>query len=57
MRWLARTGYIYGERPRPVIPIDLRRDDWIVAYNLLRQREQVAASVVTDNLVDALAYV
>jgi hypothetical protein len=28
-----------------------------VAYNLLRRREQVASSVVTDNLVDALAYV
>jgi hypothetical protein len=40
-----------------VIPIDLRRDDWMVAYNLLRRREQVATSVVTDNLVDALAYV
>jgi hypothetical protein len=33
------------------------RDDWVVAYNLLRKREQVAASVVTDNLVDALTYV
>jgi hypothetical protein len=54
MSWLARTSYIYE---RPVVPIDLRRDDWVVAYNLLRQREQVAASVVTDNLVDALAYV
>jgi hypothetical protein len=54
MHWLARTSYIYK---RPVVPIDLRRDDWVVAYNLLRWREQVAASVVTDNLVDALAYV
>jgi type IV secretory system conjugative DNA transfer VirD4/TraG family protein len=54
MSWHARTSYIYDDRP--VIPIDLRRDDWVVAYNLLRQREQVAASVVTDNLVDACAY-
>jgi hypothetical protein len=54
MHWLARTSYIYK---RPVVPIDLRRDDWVVAYNLLRRREQVAPSVVTDNLVDALAYV
>ena len=29
----------------------------MVAYNLLRKREHVAASVVTDNLVDALTYV
>jgi hypothetical protein len=46
MHWLPRTSYI-SARPRPVIPIDLRRDDWVVAYNLLRQREQVVASVVT----------
>ena len=46
MEWLASTSYIYE---RPIIPIDLRRDDWVVAYNLLRER--VAASVVTDNLV------
>jgi hypothetical protein len=54
MQWLTRNGHIYK---RPVIPIDLRRDDWVVAYNLLRERERVAPSVVTDNLVDALAYV
>jgi hypothetical protein len=56
MHWLPRTSSIFV-RPRPVIPVDLRRDDWVVAYNLLREREKVAASVVTDNLVDALAYV
>jgi DNA helicase HerA-like ATPase len=27
MHWLIRTGHIYK---RPVIPIDLRRDDWVV---------------------------
>jgi hypothetical protein len=54
MQWLNRNSHIYT---RPVIPIDLRRDDWVVAYNFLRERERVAASVVTDNLVDALAYV
>ncbi|MGH9197324.1 MAG: type IV secretory system conjugative DNA transfer family protein, partial [Acidimicrobiia bacterium] len=53
VQWLAGKGHIYN---RPVILIDLRRDDWIVAYNVLRKRE-AAASVVTDNLVDALAYV
>jgi hypothetical protein len=53
MEWLASTSYIYDV---PVIPIDLRRDDWVVAYNLLRQRD-VSASVVTDNMVDALAHV
>jgi hypothetical protein len=51
--WLARYSDIYD---RPIIPIDLRRDDWVVAYNLLRER-RAAASVITANMVDALAYV
>lgn len=53
VQWLAGKGHIYQ---RPVILIDLRCDDWVVAYNVLRQRK-ASASVVTDNLVDALAYV
>jgi uncharacterized protein DUF87 len=53
MQWLTRHSYIYH---RPIIPIDLRRDDWVVAYNLLRERK-AAASVITANMVDALAYV
>jgi hypothetical protein len=53
MQWLTRHSYIYS---RPIIPIDLRRDDWVVAYNLLRERK-AAASVITANMVDALAYV
>jgi hypothetical protein len=53
MQWLTRHSYIYS---RPIIPIDLRRDDWVVAYNLLRERKAVA-SVITANMVDALAYV
>jgi hypothetical protein len=53
MQWLARYSDIYN---RPIIPIDLRRDDWVVAYNLLRERK-TAASVITANMVDALAYV
>lgn len=54
MQWLTSRSYIYT---RPIIPIDLRRNDWVVAYNLLREREQAAASVVTDNFIDALAHV
>ena len=41
----------------PVIPIDLRQDDWVVAYNLLRQRSTVDPAVLVDNLTDAMAYV
>ena len=41
----------------PVIPIDLRRDDWIVSYNLLRQRKMADPAVLVDNITDAMAYV
>jgi hypothetical protein len=40
-----------------IIPIDLRRDDWIVSYNLLRQRVAADPAVLVDNITDAMAYV
>ena len=51
MSWLA-----WHNIKRPIIPIDLRRDDWIVSYNLLRQRKADPA-VLVDNITDAMAYV
>jgi hypothetical protein len=51
INWLAWTGI-----ERPIIPIDLRQDDWIVAYNVVRQRK-ADPGVVVDNLTDAMAYV
>ena len=45
VNWLAWTGY-----ERPVIPIDLRQDDWVVSYNLLRQRQSADPAVLVDNL-------
>jgi hypothetical protein len=51
MEWLS-----WNRIDRPVIPIDLRQDDWIVSYNLLRQRSADPA-VLVDNITDAMAYV
>jgi len=51
MQWMA-----WNNIKRPIIPIDLRRDDWIVSYNLLRQRKADPA-VLVDNITDAMAYV
>jgi hypothetical protein len=51
VEWLA-----WHNIDRPVIPIDLRQDDWVVSYNLLRQRKADPA-VLIDNLIDAMAYV
>lgn len=50
--WLAEMGM-----DRPVIPIDLRRDDHTLSYNLLRKREVAEPSVIVDNLVEAMAFV
>src|ERR1700722_17526835 len=52
MAWLARH-----DLKRPVIPIDLRRDDWIVSYNLLRRRKNADPAVVVANFVRALSHV
>lgn len=54
IEWLA-----WNERALdvPVIPIDLRQDDWIVSYNLLRKRTLADPAVLVDNITDAMAYV
>src|SRR5882762_4933193 len=52
IQWLA-----WHEIDRPIIPIDLRQDDWVVSYNLLRQRKNLDPAVLIDNITDAMAYV
>ncbi|HKW30650.1 MAG TPA: type IV secretion system DNA-binding domain-containing protein, partial [Verrucomicrobiae bacterium] len=54
IEWLAWNQDTYDV---PIIPIDLRQDDWIVSYNLLRQRETADPAVLVDNITDAMAYV
>src|SRR5690606_19222137 len=55
VRWLAWNKDVLGSRP--VVPIDLRQDDWIVSYNPLRKRGSVDPAVLVDNFTDAIAYV
>lgn len=52
MAWLAYKGL-----ERPVIPIDLRRDDWIVSYNVLRRRKTANPAVVIASIIDAMAHI
>jgi hypothetical protein len=52
MQWLS-----WHKVDRPVVPIDLRQDEWVVSYNMLRQRETADPAVVVDNFVEAMAYV
>jgi hypothetical protein len=54
IEWLAWNDKVLDV---PIIPIDLRQDDWIVSYNLLRQRETADPAVLVDNITDAMAYV
>ena len=42
INWLA-----WHNLDRPVIPIDLRQDEWVISYNLLRQRESAAERFVS----------
>lgn len=40
----------------PIVPIDLRRDDMVVSYNLLRRREGVDPAVICRSFVDAILH-
>jgi len=53
MEWLAWNDRVFD---LPIVPIDLRQDDWIVSYNVLRQRS-ADPQVLIDNVTDAMAYV
>ncbi len=52
MEWMA-----FRRLKRLVVPIDLRSDEWIVAYNMLRQRPGADPSVIVSNFVQAMAHV
>jgi len=52
MRWLA-----WNNMDRPIVPIDLRRNDCILAYNLLRKRSIVDPAVVVDELLQGFMHV
>lgn len=52
VRWLA-----WNRIDRPVIPIDLRQDDWVIAYNVLRNRPKADPAVLINNFVQAMAHV
>jgi hypothetical protein len=54
MEWFAGNSYSMN---RPVIPIDLRCDDWVVGYNLLHKRDTHQNSVLADHLAEQLVYV
>jgi len=52
MEWMAPQPLA-----RPIVPIDLRSDEWIVAYNMLRERPGADAHVVATTFIQAMAHV
>lgn len=55
MGWLALPDQQYIYRERPIVPFDMRTDDFVVGYNLLRSRGGEASTAI-DALVEAIAY-
>lgn len=53
MGWLTDQRHVYKDRP--VVPIDLRANDFVVGYNLLRSRRGQSSTAI-DALVEAIAY-
>ena len=41
----------------PIVPIDLRQNDWTIGYNVMRPREIADPAVLIGNMVLAMAYV
>lgn len=52
MRWVAAKGL----RHLPIVPIDLRRGDSVVSYNVLRRRTTGEASVIVGGLARAIVH-
>lgn len=52
LNWLA-----WHKPDRPIIPIDLRQNDWIVSYNVLRRRAHADPQVLIDSITQAVAHV
>jgi hypothetical protein len=55
VHWLAAGGE--AALKRPIMLIDLGKDDSVVSYNVLRRRDRATRSVVIDALVEAIAHV
>jgi hypothetical protein len=52
MAWIAASGL----RHLPIVPIDLRRGDWIVSYNVLRHRPGANSAVIAGEVARAIVH-
>lgn len=53
MGWLSSRQHVHLERP--IVPINMTRPDYVVGYNLLRQRQGPLAATI-KSVVDAIAH-
>jgi len=55
IKWIAwNEKYL---KDVPIVPIDLRQNDWVIGYNVMRPRGTSDPAVVISNFVQAMAYV
>jgi hypothetical protein len=52
VRWMA-----FHNLKRPLVLIDLSNPEWVVGYNVLRRRTQCDPAVLTQNFIQAMAFV
>ena len=55
LAWMAKNRHHLNNLP--VVTIDLQKDDWVIAYNLLRKRDVASPDIPAMDLVKALGYV
>jgi hypothetical protein len=55
LAWMAKNRHHLSNLP--VVTIDLQKDDWVIAYNLLRKRDVASPDIPAMDLVKALGYV
>jgi len=52
IEWMA-----FHQLKRPLVPIDLRSEKWVISYNMLRDRPGADPSVIVSSFVQAMAHV
>src|SRR5581483_1680861 len=55
LNWVTWNKAVFEDVP--IVPIDLRRNDWTIGYNVLRPRVTADPSVLIDNFFQAMAYI
>ena len=55
INWIAWNEQLLKDVP--IVPIDLRQNDWTIGYNVMRPRATADPAVLISNFVQAMSYV